>query len=599
MTDIVKGGAFLLEPVEQGKIFIREDLTDEQIAFGKTTEDFFWGEVAAVNEDIEHQKDGVSVGLLKKAGELGLLMVEIPENYGGLGMDKRTATVVSEESVAQGSFSVSFMCHTGIGTLPILYFGNETQKQKYLPKLATGEYIGAYALTEAGSGSDALGAKTKAVLSPDGKHYVLNGSKMWITNGRWADVFTVFAKVDGEKFTAFIVEKTFPGFSHAAEEKKMGIKGSSTVVINFDNCLVPVENVLGEIGKGHKIAFNVLNIGRWKLGAAAIGGCKKVLKHMIPYVKERKQFGKAISEFGLIRKKVAEVSVKTYVTEALMYRVAGLYDDAIAALDKTDPQYDRKSIEAIENYAIEASIAKVYGSEALWFAADEGVQALGGFGYSQEYPMESIQRDSRINRIFEGTNEINRLIIPGTMLKRAMAGQFDLMSEIQKIIGELKTGFAALTQSELSPLIARVNLAKKLAVYASGVAVQKYMADIQNQQYLMEKMADLVIETFAMDSALKRTLQIVDKNGDGNIDIVPGAKENIPVEIARVCVTEGYERMLTIAKALLTEVADGNLEEYGKYRKALARFDIFDPVNASRSKEIIAHHMLAKDNYSL
>jgi len=527
------------------------------------------------------------------------LMVEIPENYGGLGMDKRTATVVSEESVAQGSFSVSFMCHTGIGTLPILYFGNETQKQKYLPKLATGEYIGAYALTEAGSGSDALGAKTKAVLSPDGKHYVLNGSKMWITNGRWADVFTVFAKVDGEKFTAFIVEKTFPGFSHAAEEKKMGIKGSSTVVINFDNCLVPVENVLGEIGKGHKIAFNVLNIGRWKLGAAAIGGCKKVLKHMIPYVKERKQFGKAISEFGLIRKKVAEVSVKTYVTEALMYRVAGLYDDAIAALDKTDPQYDRKSIEAIENYAIEASIAKVYGSEALWFAADEGVQALGGFGYSQEYPMESIQRDSRINRIFEGTNEINRLIIPGTMLKRAMAGQFDLMSEIQKIIGELKTGFAALTQSELSPLIARVNLAKKLAVYASGVAVQKYMADIQNQQYLMEKMADLVIETFAMDSALKRTLQIVDKNGDGNIDIVPGAKENIPVEIARVCVTEGYERMLTIAKALLTEVADGNLEEYGKYRKALARFDIFDPVNASRSKEIIAHHMLAKDNYSL
>jgi len=599
MTDIVKCGAFLLEPVEQGKIFIREDLTDEQIAFGKTTEDFFWGEVAPVNEDIEHQKDGVSVGLLKKAGELGLLMVEIPENYGGLGMDKRTATVVSEESVAQGSFSVSFMCHTGIGTLPILYFGNETQKQKYLPKLATGEYIGAYALTEAGSGSDALGAKTKAVLSPDGKHYVLNGSKMWITNGRWADVFTVFAKVDGEKFTAFIVEKTFPGFSHAAEEKKMGIKGSSTVVINFDNCLVPVENVLGEIGKGHKIAFNVLNIGRWKLGAAAIGGCKKVLKHMIPYVKERKQFGKAISEFGLIRKKVAEVSVKTYVTEALMYRVAGLYDDAIAALDKTDPQYDRKSIEAIENYAIEASIAKVYGSEALWFAADEGVQALGGFGYSQEYPMESIQRDSRINRIFEGTNEINRLIIPGTMLKRAMAGQFDLMSEIQKIIGELKTGFAALTQSELSPLIARVNLAKKLAVYASGVAVQKYMADIQNQQYLMEKMADLVIETFAMDSALKRTLQIVDKNGDGNIDIVPGAKENIPVEIARVCVTEGYERMLTIAKALLTEVADGNLEEYGKYRKALARFDIFDPVNASRSKEIIAHHMLAKDNYSL
>ncbi|MBF0106175.1 MAG: acyl-CoA dehydrogenase family protein [Deltaproteobacteria bacterium] len=600
MTQLKMGGAFLLEPVEETKIFIREDLNDEQIAFGKACSDFFEKEVLPKKDAIEKHENNVSVDLMKKAGELGFLMVEVPEAYGGLGMDKRTATVVTENAIESVSFGVTVMCHTGIATLPILYFGTEEQKQKYLPKLASGEFIGAYALTEAGAGSDALGCKTKAVLSEDKKHYILNGSKMFITNGAWADLLTVFAKVDGEKFTAFLVEKTFPGVSHSVEEKKMGIKGSSTTVINLDDCKVPVENVLGEIGKGHKIAFNVLNIGRWKLGAASVGGCKKILKHMVPYTKERCQFGKSISEFGLIRKKIADCAINAYVTESIMYRIAGLYDDAAASIDKSDPHYDRKCIEAIENYAIEASIAKVFGSEALWRCADEGVQALGGYGFSSEYPLESIQRDCRINRIFEGTNEINRLIIPGTLLKRAMKGEIDLMGEIPKILGELKKGFTVQSTGDFSSgaFRDRVNLAKKLAVYACGVAVQKYMADIKDQQYVMEKMANLAIDTFAMDSAMKRTMQILQKENT-QTEIVPVTKNNIPVCITQVFVYEAYERMLMLAKDLLAEVADGNAEEFAKYNKALKRFDVFDPINSTRQREVIANHMILRDGYSL
>lgn len=597
---LIPGGAFLMDLVQDGEIFSPEDMNDEQKAFREAAREFFTNEVLPQSPAIEEQKDGVSVGLLKKAGELGLLMVEIPERFGGLGLDKRTATFLSEESVKQSSFGTTFMCHTGIGTLPILYFGTEEQKKKYLPKLASGEYVGAYALTEAGSGSDALAAKTKAVLSPDGKHYILNGSKMWITNGRWADVFTIFAKVDGNKFTAFIVEKTFPGISHGAEEKKMGIKGSSTVVINLDNCQVPIANVLGEIGKGHKIAFNVLNIGRWKLGAAAVGGAKKVMKDMITYVKERKQFGKAISEFGLIRKKVADAAILTYVTESIVYRIAGLYDDAIARVDKSAPDYDHQCIEAIENYAIEASIAKVYGSEALWQVADEGVQALGGYGFSQEYPMEAAQRDCRINRIFEGTNEINRLIIPGTLLKRAMGGKIDLMSAIQNILGELKSGFALSGEGEmgLGPWIDRVNFAKKLAVYASGCAVQKYMTEIQNEQYVMEKMADMVIEVFAMDSALKRAIKRLKREAQQE-QIVPVIKNQVVLAICQVYLSEAFEKVRFLAKQLLAEVADNNADEYAKYKKALRKFDLFDPVNTTKLKETIAQFMLQRDGYAL
>lgn len=597
-----KGGEFLMTPIniEKAPIFIRENLNDEQKAFGEACRDFFQNEVATKNHEIEEHKGNVSVDLLKKAGELGLLMVEVPENYGGLGLGKRTATVVTEESTSQGSFAVTTMCHTGIGTLPILYFGTEEQKQKYLPKLASGEYIGAYALTEAGSGSDALGAKTKAVLSDDGKHYILNGSKMWITNGAWADVFTVFAQIDGDKFTAFIIERNSEGFSFGAEEKKMGIKGSSTVALNFDDCKVPVENVLGEIGKGHRIAFNVLNIGRWKLGAGASGGCKQILKNMISYVKERKQFGKSISEFGLVRKKVADCAVQTYVTESIIYRIAGLYDEAIARLDKSDPNYDYNCIEAIEEYAIEASIAKVFGSEALWFCADEGVQALGGYGFSSEYPMEAIQRDARINRIFEGTNEINRLIIPGTLLKRSMKGEIDLMSQIQEILKELKKGFDVMSADVFGDgaYQARVELAKKLAIYASGVAVQKYMADIKDEQYVLEKIANLVIDVFAMESTLQRTMQILAKE-QSQPEIVPVPKNHVLACMTQLFLNEAYERMLGTAKELLAEAADGNTDELDKYRKALARFDVFDPINRTRYREVVANHMLARDGYVL
>lgn len=596
----VMGGSFLFSDVREGRIRIREDITAEQQAIGKTCEDFFKNEVLPRSAEIEVQKDGVAVELLKKAGELGLLMVEIPEGYGGLGMDKTTATVVSEYSSIQGSFAVTFMCHTGIGTLPILYYGTPAQKEKYLPKLATGEFVGAYALTEAGSGSDALGAKAKAVLSADGKHYVLNGAKMFITNGRWADVVTVFAKVDGEKFTAFIVETKWKGVSCSAEEKKMGIKGSSTVVLNLDDVQVPVENVLGEIGRGHKIAFNVLNVGRWKLGSATVGANKNILRHMVRYTKERKQFGKNLTEFGLIRKKIADAAMLSFVTESLIYRIAGLYDDAIGCLDKSDKDYDRKCIEAIEEYAIEASIAKVFGSEALWRVADEGVQALGGYGFIAEYPMEAAQRDCRINRLFEGTNEINRLIIPGTLLKRGLSGKFDMMGEIQKILGELKTGYTVSTDDEFrsGPTIDRVNLAKKLAIYSCGVAVQKHMAEIQNQQYLMEKMANLIIETYTIDSAVKRTLQLMEAEGQVG-EIVPGSKNSIVIAMCKCYVAESYDRILLEARQLLAEVADGNVEEWKKYKKALARFDVFDPLNTTRQREIIANHMIAAEQYAL
>jgi len=598
MTEITKGGAFLLQPVEEGRIFTCEQLSDEQIAFGKAMRDFGMNEVVPKSDAIENHEDGIMVKLMKKAGELGFLMVGVPEAYGGLGLDKRTGTVVAEEAAVQGSFTVTMSCHTGIGTLPILYFGTEEQKKKYLPKLASGEYIGAYALTESGSGSDALAARTKAVLSDDGKHYILNGSKMFITNGAWADVITVFAKIDGEKFTAFIVEKNFPGVSHGAEEKKMGIKGSSTTIINLDDCKVPVENVLGEIGKGHRIAFNVLNIGRWKLGAGAVGGCKQVLRLMIPYIKERKQFGKSIAEFGLIRKKVADCAIVTYITESMIYRIAGLYDDAIAQLDKADPDYDHKCIEAIEEYAVEASIAKVYGSEAMWFCGDEGVQAFGGYGFIADYPMELIQRDSRINRIFEGTNEINRLIIAGTLLKRAMKGEFDMMSEIQKILKEIKKGFDVEVTGDFGSgaFKDRVNLAKKLAIYGCGIAVQRYMTEIEDQQYILEKMSNLVIEVFAMDSAIKRTIQLLE---DEDSEIVPITKNNIPVCMTQVYVAEGYDRMLQMVKDIIAEVADGNQDELPKYRKALARFDCFDPVNTTKYREVIAGHMINRDRYVL
>jgi alkylation response protein AidB-like acyl-CoA dehydrogenase len=588
----VKGGSWLLEPVGARRIFIPEHLTEEQKAFGKTTSDFIDNEVLPLSKEIEEQKEGLSARLLKKAGELGLLMVEIPEQYAGMGLDKVTSTVVAENSVGQGSFSVSFMCHTGIGTLPILYYGTEEQKQKYLPKLATGEMIGAYALTEAGSGSDALAAKTTAVLSPDKKNYILNGEKMFITNGSFADLITVFAKIDGEQFTAFLVEKNFPGVSHGPEEKKLGIKGSSTTTIILQDAQVPVENVLGEIGRGHKIAFNILNIGRWKLCAAAAGKCKSIFKYVTKYVKERKQFGQPLAHFELIQKKLADSVIRTYVAESLTYRYAGLIDEAIALLDKSNPDYQHQVMNAIEEYAIEASIAKIYGSEALFFIADEAVQMLGGYGFIEEYPVAQIYRDCRINRIFEGTNEINRLIIPGTLLKRAMKGEIDLMGEIQRILTQLKEGFP--TVSDKGPLTSKINLvnqAKKLAVYVSGVAVQKFMADIKDRQTFMAEMADFILETFAMESALLRTLQIIEEEGE--------EKARIPIAITKAYVTERCLELKARARQFLANVAKGDSEAFAKYDKAVHRIMDVTPVDTIAARQMIAERVIEMEGYAL
>lgn len=589
---IRQGASWLLSRVGEEEIFIPENMNEEQLQMGQTVKDFCEKEVWPNNEKIEHKEPGVSDGLLRKAGEIGLLMAEVPEAYGGLGLGKVASTIMSENATKQGSWTTSYMCHTGIGTLPILYFGNEEQKQKYLPKLASGEYIGAYALTEAGSGSDALAAKTKAVLSPDGKHYILNGEKMFITNGTWADVITVFAKVDGEHFTGFIVEKGTEGVSAGKEEKKMGIHGSSTVPIILQDAKIPVENVLGEIGKGHKIAFNVLNVGRWKLGAACTGGCKRVLEHSIRYVKERKQFGQPLSSFEIIQQKIADCVIRTYVTESVMYRYAGELDSAISTLDKSDAEYDKKALQMVEEYAIEASICKVYGSEAMDFVADEGVQMHGGYGYIEEYPVEAFYRNSRINRIFEGTNEINRMIIPGTLLKRAMKGEIDLMGEIQRILGQLKEGFPKETDQRV--LVNRTNLvnqAKKLAVYVSGVAVQKYMADIKDRQSFMIAMADFIIEVYAMESALLRALQLIKQVGE--------EKARIPIAITKAYVTEKCMELVTMAKQFCANVAKGDDAAYDKYAKAIDRILEVKPINTLDLKLQIAQHALEKDGYAI
>lgn len=587
-----QGASWLLSRVGEEEIFIPENMNDEQKQMGQTVKDFVEKEVWPCNEKIEHKEPGVSDGLLRKAGEIGLLMAEIPEAYGGLGLGKVACTVMSENATKQGSWTVSYMCHTGIGTLPILYFGTPEQKEKYLPKLASGEYIGAYALTEAGSGSDALAAKTKAVLSPDGKHYILNGEKMFITNGAWADVITVFAKIDGEHFTGFIVEKGFEGVSAGKEEVKMGIHGSSTVPIILQDAKVPVENVLGEIGKGHKIAFNVLNVGRWKLGAATVGGCKRVMEHTIRYVKERKQFGQPLSTFELIQDKIADCVIKTYVTESMMYRYAGTLDDAISTLDKADPEYDKKSLKMVEEYAIEASICKVYGSEALDFVADEGVQMHGGYGYIQEYPVEAFYRNSRINRIYEGTNEINRMIIPGTLLKRAMKGEIDLMGEIQRILVQLKEGFPKETdQRTLVNRINLVNQAKKLAVYVSGVAVQKYMAEIKDRQSFMVAMADFIIEIYAMESALLRSLQLIKQQGE--------EKSRIPIAITKIYVTEKCMELAKMARQFCANVAKGDDSAYEKYDKAIGRILDVKPIDTLNLRLQIAQHAIESDGYAI
>ena len=591
MTEAIVGGSFLLQALGAQATFIPEEASEELKSLSELSANFSKNEVMPNNEKIEQHDYKMVASLVRKAGELGLLMAEIPEEFGGLGLGKIASTFIAENITHQGSFSVAFMCHTGIGTLPLETYGTVEQKQKYLAKLASGEWLGAYSLTEAGSGSDALGAKAKAVLSPDGKDYILNGEKVYVTNGSIADFYTIFAKIDGEKFTAFLVERNTPGLTIGKEEKKMGIHGSSTTVLVLNDLKVPVENVLGEVGKGHHIAFNVLNVGRWKLGAACVGACKRLMEITVPYTKQRTQFQKPIASFELIRDKIATQGILTYLTESIVYRYAYLLDEARAKLDPKAADYDAKRREILKDFAIEASIAKVYGSEALHVVADEAVQALGGYGFCEEYGVERFYRDNRINRIFEGTNEINRMIITSTLLKKAMAGQLALMQRLQEVLAQLKTGFPSLAaEGELKTSIDAVESLKRLAVYVAGVAVQKYAAEIDKKQNVLAFIADIITQVYALESGVMRAQKIA--------QVVNAEKAKSAVLICQVASAEQVSALFAKARQMLMNIASDEVE-FVPYAKALDRLTPQAYANTANLREQIAVHFIAQEKYEL
>jgi len=508
--NIAKGGEYLISDVSCAEVFTPEDFTDEQRAMGETTEQFVQNEIMPHVEEIEKQNFDIVVEGMKKCGELGLLMMDAPEEYGGLELDKASSMLVGEKIAHAGSFSVAFAAHSGIGTLPLIYYGTPAQKEQYLGKIISGEWCAAYCLTEPGSGSDALGAQATAVLSEDGKHYILNGTKQFITNGGFAKLFTIFAKIDKEHFTAFLVEKDFPGLIVGAEEKKLGIKGSSTTQIILDNCKVPVENLLGEIGKGHKIAFNVLNVGRFKLGAGVTGAAKMALEVGIKYANERTQFKRKISSFGAIAEKIADLNVDIFASESLVYRLAGLLDRKLETIEKGIPNYYEEYQKGIEEYAPECGIAKVFCSEVLAKTVDEVVQIHGGYGFVSDYPAERFYRDERINRIFEGTNEINRLLIPGMILRKAMKGELPLQSHAMKAFESLMTpSFEEIDESVLyAKEKALIKNLKTLFLILSGIGVQKFMDKIADEQEILIAAADIAIQIFALESAVLRAEKI-------------------------------------------------------------------------------------------
>lgn len=587
---IFAGGEFLITDVAPDEVFTPEDFTDEHKMIYETGKDFIEKEVTPLVDRLEEKDHDLVLELLGKAGELGLLSTDIPEEYGGLGLDKVSTTIVAEVMGNAGSFSVVYGAHTGIGTLPIVYFGNDEQKAKYLPKLGSGEWCGAYCLTEAGAGSDALNARTKAVLSEDGKYYILNGEKMFITNAGWASTFIVYAKVDGEEFTGFIVEKDFPGVSTGAEEKKLGVHGSSTRPVILEDAKVPVENVMYEVGKGHKIAFNILNIGRWKLGASAVGGCKRCLTEAVKYANGRLQFKVPISSFGMIKTKFADMAVRTYMSDSMMYRLAGMFDDKLALLDAEAKKSGSENAKAIEEYAAECSITKVYGSEALEFCVDEYVQILGGYGFCAEYPAERLYRDSRINRIWEGTNEINRMLVPGTMMKRAMQGRLNLLQAAQGIAGELMTYSPLSVELPDTPLALQehmVKMSKKLALMVAGVAAQKFGAKLDREQEVLAKIADIVIEIFAMESGLLRTLKIIDTQGED--------KAKYQIAAVKVYVDEMVPKIENWAKQVIAYVEEGDmLRTQLAGVKKLARYQPIDAVSLNRK---IADRVIDLESY--
>jgi alkylation response protein AidB-like acyl-CoA dehydrogenase len=587
----ISGGSFLLEERKPDEVFTPEDFTEQHLLIAQTADEFAVNEIVPHIEKMEHKDFSITRELLRKAGELGLSSAEIPEAYGGLEMDKVTAAVIADRIAKYAGFATTWGGHTGIGTLPIVYFGTEAQKKKYLPRLAAGEIVGAYALSEASSGSDALNCRARAELSKDGKHYLLNGEKMWITNAGFADLFTVFAKVDGEKFTAFLVEKSFPGFSIGAEEHKMGIRGSSTCPVILNDCRVPAENMLGEIGKGHVIAFNILNVGRFKLGAMCVGGARLSLENAIGYAKQRKAFGKVIADFGLVREKLANMAVGVYTGEALVYRTVGMMDAALSEVDKSAADAAKETRKAIEEYAVECSIIKVWGSEMVGYVVDETVQIYGGYGFVEEYPAERAYRDARINRIFEGTNEINRLIITGFLLKRAMSGQLPLMPAIKKLMDEVLSGPSVGEDLE-GPLADERKLvmsAKKLGLFVAGAATQKYMQAIQDEQEVMGAIADIVIETYAMESAVLRAQKITERNGED--------AASLPIAMTRVYLSQAMEKIEAAARKVIAAVADGDMLR--TQLAILRRLAKHEPFNTIELRQQIAQKVIERGKYTL
>ncbi|HKH98024.1 MAG TPA: acyl-CoA dehydrogenase family protein [Candidatus Sulfotelmatobacter sp.] len=587
----ISGGSFLLETRQAEEVFTPEDFSEQHRLIAQTTEEFAVNEIIPNAEKIEHKDFSVSRDLLKKAGELGLSGVEIPEAYGGLEMDKVTAAVIADHIAKYAGFATTWGAHSGIGLLPLVYFGTEEQKKKYLPRLATGEIVGAYALSESTSGSDAMNCRSRAQLSPDGKHYILNGEKMWITNAGFADLYTVFAKVDGEKFSAFLVERNFPGFSVGAEEHKMGIRGSSTCPIILNDCKVPVENLLGEIGKGHIIAFNILNVGRFKLGAMCVGGGRVSLESAVGYAKQRKAFGKVIADFGLVREKIANMAMLLYVGESMVYRTVGMMDGALSEVDKSAPGAAKQTLKAIEEYAVECSIIKVWGSEMIDYIVDETLQIYAGYGFVEEYPAERAYRDARINRIFEGTNEINRLIITGFLLKRAMSGQLPLMPAIKKLMDEVLSGPSASEDLEGAFAEERklVGQAKKLGLFAAGAATQKYMQAIQDQQEVMGAIADMTIETYAMETAVLRAQKIAESKGE--------AAAALPIAMTRVYLSQAMEKVESAARKVIAAVADGDMLR--TQLAILRRLAKHEPFNTIELRQQIAQKMIERGKYTL
>lgn len=584
-TKHTPGGRWLIEPVGSNRQFTGADFEEEDILYAKTAEDFVRNEVLTRLDEIEAKKEGLMPELLKRAGELGLLMVDVPEEYGGLGLSKTTSMLVSERGALYASFSVSWGAHTGIGTLPLVYYGTEAQKQRYLPKLASGEWLAAYALTEPGSGSDALAARTVARREDDG--FRLSGTKQFITNAGFADLVTVFAKVDGEHFTAFVVERTTPGVETGPEEEKLGIRGSSTRQMIFDDARVPADAVLGEIGQGHKIAFNILNIGRFKLGAGAVGAAKECLQVALGYATERHQFGRPIASFGLIQRKLADMATRIYVADSMSYRTAGLMDDAAAHIDEEAPDAGRRRVdETIEEYTIEASILKVFGTETLDFVADESLQILGGYGFTADYPVERHYRDSRINRIFEGTNEINRLIIPATLAKRITQGRLAYLEFFEEIEREMSEADPppSVASGPLGCEIRATEGAKRVLAYTARILFERNLASLKDKQQHLEILGNMIIDVYAMDSTVNRTQLLLDRD--------TAEANELRLAMTNVFVSSANERVADGARRLLANELDGE-----ELREHFARIDtlaLFFPIRTIEVKTKISESLVAR-----